>query len=193
MLELSRAFSIPCPLQLFESGIFIAWGLGINLWTKLWWIIEVKTLPAMRSSCLCEQIRFHPLPCGFVRFHCTTIFRFGNRLGCSVLRCSHLRGACLSFLFAMHCRCHRSFQFSPPIVSFFVILVLRINQVNSSQSSSFIEFGILFFLFFERFWAALPILVHTYSHTWSGLVVVWTSVSLPPTTHIRWEVFLSIE
>ena len=32
----------------------------------------------------------------------------------------------------------------------------------------------------SRLWAAFPIFVHTYGHTWPGQVVVWTLVSIPP-------------
>ena len=33
-------------------------------------------------------------------------------------------------------------------------------------------------LLFSRFWAIFPILLHTSGHTWSGLVLVWTLVSI---------------
>ena len=45
---------------------------------------------------------------------------------------------------------------------------------------------------FPRFWAALPIFVHT-SGPWSGLAVDSLFVSLPPGPRILWEVFQSIE
>ena len=65
--------------------------------------------------------------------------------------------------------------------SFFVILVIRINDVNSCQPWSIVEFSLLVFPFlFSRFWAALQISVHTSGHTWSGLVVVWTLGSVLP-------------
>ena len=84
------------------------------------------------------------MPCGFMRCHYTTRNRFGNLLGCNFLLCNHLRGANLSFPLTRHSWCHKSFQISPrSFESFFVILVIRINQVHSSQSSSIVEFWIL--------------------------------------------------
>ena len=97
----------------------------------------MKPLPAMRSSRFRQNRRFHSLPCGFMRIHFSTINRFGDLLGCNFLLCSHIRGASPNFLFARHGCYHRSFQFSPRIFeSFFVLLVIRTDKVNSSQSSS---------------------------------------------------------
>ena len=65
-------------------------------------------------------------------------------------------------------------NFSPCVFEgFLVILVIRVNKVNSSQSSSIVDFGLLdlptlAFLSFERlfqFWSTLQ------NHTFSGLVV----------------------
>ena len=76
----------------------------------------------------CEWRRFHSLPCGFMRFHCTTINRVGNLLECNFLLCSHLRGASPSFPLARHGCCNRSFQFSHRVFeSFFEMLVVRID------------------------------------------------------------------
>ena len=63
-----------------------------------------------------------------------------NLLGCNYLR-SHFRVATPSFLVARHGCCHKSFQSYHRIFeSFFVNLVIRINEVNSSQSPSIVEF-----------------------------------------------------
>ena len=48
-------------------------------------------------------------------------------------------------------------------------------------SSKLSSFGFSFAHFcFTRFWAALPILIHTSGHTWSGMEVVWILASLSP-------------
>ena len=47
---ISSSFSLSfCPAA-FASSIYIAWGIGINLCTKLWWINELIPSPAMWSS-----------------------------------------------------------------------------------------------------------------------------------------------
>ena len=48
----------------------------------------------------------HPLPCGVMRFHHTTINSCWNISGCNFLR-SHFRVAGPSFSFARHGCCHR--------------------------------------------------------------------------------------
>ena len=58
-----------------------------------------ETFACIAIFMFCEWRRFLSLPCGFMRFHHTTINRFGNLLGCNFLLRSHLRGACPSFLF----------------------------------------------------------------------------------------------
>ena len=59
-------------------------------------------------------------------------------------------------------------------------------------SSFFPAFLMISHSCFSFFWAAFPILVH-FRPTWSGLVVVWTFVSLSRATCTLWEVSLSIE
>ena len=87
-----------------------------------------------------------------MRFHFTTMKRFWSLLGCFVRPRTHFRDASLSFPLARHGYCHGSFQFSPRIFEcFFVILVIRLNKVNSSQTSGIVEFCLLVcpFLFFS--------------------------------------------
>ena len=106
----------------------------------------MKPLPAMRSSCLKEWRRFHSVPCGFMRFHSATTNRLWNLFGCNFLLCSHLRGASMNHPFARHSWCHRSFQLYPCMFeSFFVILIIKIKEENSCQSSSIVEFWLLDF------------------------------------------------
>ena len=85
------------------------------------------------------------MPCGFVEVHHTTTDGFWN-----LVRCSHFRSqfpvASVNLLFARHGCVHGPFQFSPRIFeSDFVILAIRINKVNSSQSSCIVEFWHLVF------------------------------------------------
>ena len=102
----------------------------------------------MWSSCFVGGRRFHWLPCEFMRFYFSTINRLWNLLRCNFLLCNHFRGASMNHSHARHGWCHVSFQFSPRIFeSFFVILVIRINEVISSQSSSIVELLLLVFPF----------------------------------------------
>ena len=83
--------------------------------------------------------RFYSLSRGFIRFHSTTISRFGFLFISSLWQCSNFRDARIIAL-ARHGGCHRSFQFSPRIVeSFRLFLVVWINKINYSESSSIVE------------------------------------------------------
>ena len=110
--------------------------------------------------------------------------------------CSHLRGASLSFPLARHGSCHRYFQLSHRIFeSFYVILVIRINEANSSQSSSIVEFWLLVFPLL--FFSILSGFTNFCSYFWPYMI--WSACRLnlcqpPPGPHIFfWKVFLSIE
>ena len=119
----------------------------------------------------------------------TTINRFWNLLGCTFLR-SHFRVASPSFSFARHGWCPGSFKIPPCIFgSLFVILVIRINKVNSSQSSS-IVFVLLFcpFLFFSILSGFPSLGPYFWPYTiWSGVVFGCLSIS-HRTTKIPWDV-----
>ena len=161
MLELSRAFSIPCPLHAaFASGIFIASGTGMNLWTKLEEVIEVKPLPAMRSSCI---VSGEDSTRGLVDSSDSTVQPqialgiFWDAISCFATTfvvpvCSILQ--------------NRSFQFSPfKNVVCFVILVIKINKVFSCQSSSIVEFCL--------FLSILSGFTNLGSYFWSYMVWFW--------------------
>ena len=95
--------------------------------------------------------RFNSLPCGFMRFHFSLINRFGSLLGCILRLRTQFRDALWRF-FTRRGWCHRSIQFLSRIFEhFFVFFVIRIDEVNSPQSSSIVEFGFLFcpFRFFS--------------------------------------------
>ena len=94
--------------------------------------------------------RFLSLSPGFLRVHFTTIHCFGILLGSNFRLRNHFCDVRLSF--ARHGWDHRSFQLSPRIFeNFFVLCVIWIDKVNSSQSSSIVEFWLLVcpFLFFS--------------------------------------------
>ena len=113
-------------------------------------VIEEDPSLAIWSSGFFGLRRFHPLPCGFMRFHHTTMNRFWSLLGGNLRLCKHLRDA-IRWSFTRHGWCHKSFQFSSRIFDgFFVFFVIRIDIVNRSQSPSIVELGFFFcpFLFF---------------------------------------------
>ena len=111
---------------------------------------RIKSFACNVIFLFCRWRRFHSLPCGFIRFHCTTIHCFGTLLGSNFLLRSHFRDAWLPF--ARHGWSHRPCQFSPHVFeNFFALFVIRIDRVDSSQSSSFVELQFFFcpFLFFS--------------------------------------------
>ena len=158
----------------------------------------------MWSSCFVLVEKVHSLPCGFVGFHFSTTDGLWNLVSCSHLR-SQFPVACVNLLFARLGCVQRPFQFSSRIYQGFFVFMVILDQW--SRFLSVIEhcrvlasrFSILVFSILSgfRFWwfpipASLSILVH-FRPTWSGLVVVWTFVSLSRTTCTLWEVSLSIE
>ena len=83
-----------------------------------------------------------------MRFHNTATNRLGESFGRNFLLCNLLLGAGLSFPVARHSWCHGSFQFDLRILGiFFVVFVIRIDEVSSSESSNIVEFGLLVFPF----------------------------------------------
>ena len=48
--EIFSIFSHSLSTAVFAAGIFMAWGIGINLWTKLSWCSELFPFPAIWSS-----------------------------------------------------------------------------------------------------------------------------------------------
>ena len=180
MMGLFRASSIPYPLLLLHPFFFIACGMWINLST-------------MWSSCFFRRRTFHSLPCGFVGFHCTTINGFWN-----LVRCSHLRSqfpvASVSLLFARHGCVHWPSQFSSRFENFFVCMVIRIDEVDSSQSSSIVELWLLVFPFlFFSILSGFPSFGPYFRP-----YMIWSrsrlnSCQSPWTTYNLWEVSLSRE
>ena len=106
-------------------------------------------------------------------------------LGFTSLRFNVLKvGALLCTFLARHCHIHWKFRLSPRNIEDFWILhhltdgSMKWMPLNLRALSSF---GFSFaHSCFSLFWAAIPILVQTSSHTFSSLVVAWIFVSLSP-------------
>ena len=172
MLGFSRAFSIPCPLQLLHLvfSSLVAWRNKFVNQIALGH--RCKIFACSVIFVLCGWGRFDPLSCGFKRFHHTAKKSFRNLLGCNFLR-SLFRVASPSFPFAQHGCCHGSFPFSPPsFESFFVVLVIRINKVNSSLSSSTVVFWLLVFPFLFFFFSILSGFANFGPYFWP--YVIWS-------------------
>ena len=129
-----------------------------------------------------------------MRLHQTSVLRFWSLVGCTKPRSNFLQ-ACQAFRLLL-CTAWPLPSALPTFLLAFWMVSLHSSfswsiRVHASHSSFVLEFWLLVctFLSFSFFWAALPILVHTSSHTWSGLVVVWTSVSLPTGRHVSFERF----
>ena len=91
-LWFSRASPILSPTASFASGIFIAWGMGWNLCTKLCWVNEFNPFSAMLSLCFSER---NP------RAHATQakchLGQFGGVWSAGALKCARLEfsGCCV--------------------------------------------------------------------------------------------------
>ena len=86
-------------------------------------------------------------------------------------------------------------SFLHAFLSFFVFFVIRIDKVNSSQSSSIVELRFLFFpipvlLDSERLYQFLPRVLAINNRAWMLPAVLSVSHRI---TYIPWEVFLSIK
>ena len=88
MLASSRASPMPCPLRLLHQD---------RLWHWNELVYRVVTRHR-RKSFACNVVFmflglrwFHSLPCGFMRFHCTTIHCYGILLGCNFRLCSFVQ------------------------------------------------------------------------------------------------------
>ena len=151
MLGLSRAFSIPCPLQLFAPGIFIAWGIGLNLWTQLQWVIESSCFAGGEDSTRCLVDSWDSTLQPWNSF----LEPFGMQLPPQPLSCCQLRAFLLHFMAATGLSTFLLAFFE----SFFVILVIRINGSKCLPVVEHVSsFGFSFFhSCFSRLWAVSPI------------------------------------
>ena len=98
--------------------------------------------------------RFCSLPRRFVGFHFSAIHCFELSFVATLRLCIRFHNARMRFVHPPtgHGCGHRSFQFSPRVFwNFFVLFVIWIDEVNSSQSSSIVELWFFFcpFLFFS--------------------------------------------
>ena len=125
----------------FVSGTFIAWGVGINLCTKLSCAIELYPLPAMWSSWSFGRDDFKRCivdSCASTMHAC---FVFGILLE-SPLFASRSWSQEDFFVcsVAKHCRIHSNFQLCPCVLDgFFVFTIFRIDETNASQLSSVVD------------------------------------------------------
>ena len=163
----------------FASRMFIIRGIGINLCTKLSWLIELYLLLAMWSSWPSsrdDSKRF------LVDLWASTVH------ACLVLESCWIRHSSHQFSGSWRAYVFLFYKALPPplelptfshVWSVFVIIIFRIDEISASQPSSIIDLWLLvcpLFLFFLVI--GLPILVHISGHTFSSRVVAWICVSL---------------
>ena len=162
MLGLSRAFSIPCPRQLLHPELFIAWRIGKKLWTRLYWVIEVKPLLAVGSSSFVssEESTLCLVCSRASTFQPPIVFGTNPLSGCpgaAQVLCSPL---------ARHGRVHLHFQLSPRILdNFFVLYVFPTNESRCLSVFEHCSVSVSRFSVLSRFWAALRTFVRTSGHT----------------------------
>ena len=99
-----------------------------------------KPLPAMVLFMMFRLRRFHSLPCGFMRFHHALMNRFLESVGMqSPTFATTFVMPFGDLLHSMTAARGLSKLYPRILDSFCVISVIRINKVNSSQSSSIVE------------------------------------------------------
>ena len=101
MLELSRAFSIPCPLQLLHPNFHCKKHKN-KFVNQIVMAHRNETFACNAIFMFCKKRRFQQLPCGFMRFHHTTINRLWILFWCNFLLCKHIRGASMNHSLARH-------------------------------------------------------------------------------------------
>ena len=129
----------------FASGIFIACGIGINLCTKLSCTIELYPLPAIWSSwcsgrddyksCLVDSWASTIQAC--------FVFEILPELAVSAPVSDELAWLLVPFLQGIGTSIGTSNFLLALYDGIFIITIVRIDKVNSSQSPSIIEFGLL--------------------------------------------------
>ena len=178
---ISRVFPILSPMQLLRL-FFIAWGIGINLCTRLLWLNDFSFSCNMIFIILVKR-SFHVLPRRFIGLNNASVFCLAilfNATGFPVL---------LTFKFAKHSGWHRNFQLSTRIIhDSFEFLIIRINEVNTTQISSIVELRfldstLLLFLCISTHQTYLSKSQATKCLVWRSFVLL----SLPgPRKSIRW-------
>ena len=160
------------------SWIFFACEFGINVCTKLWWVIDVESLLKMRSSCFVSiEDSTHCLVDSWdstIHSHIVFIFCslpiFGFALVLTMLGC---------LLYGMAEAIGLAIVFLEILIFFRVFSVVSINKKCLSVFDHCRALACLWTIpVFSRFWAALQFSSKPSIHTWSCLVVVWIFVSL---------------
>ena len=164
----------------------------MDLCTKLQWVIEVNPLPAVWILWFFRLKRFHSFPCGFRRFHFSTIHCFEILPRCNFRLRNHFRDAILRS-FTRHGCCHRYVQFSLRVLEdFCVFFIIWIDEATSPQSSSIVEIWFFFcpFLFFSILSGFTNYRPYFWPHMiWSGSRL--NLCQSPPGPHISfWRLLL---
>ena len=189
MPDFSPVFHIPSPLPPSHLEFFNAWGIGMNLWPRLWWVKEFIPFAVMWSWwCLCPA----PSSLGLVYSSASTT------QACLVIAFPNIAvGFSTAFYryFARHCCWHRNFQLSTSgFHCEFEFFVVWLNEEYSSQLSGVFELWFLDgpSLFCSLFFAASDINFHISGHTSSRREVVCFLVGLR-TRGILLVAFLFVE
>ena len=121
----------------FAAGIFKAWCLGTNLWTKLWCCSELFPFPATKSSWWFGNDSYSLADFLASRMHANLVL--------ILLDAPLPQFFCF---FAKHCRSHWCFQLLTRILDgFFEFLILRVNEIHPSQFSCVIQMELFIWSF----------------------------------------------
>ena len=129
-------FSHSLSAAAFAAGIFKAWGTGINLWTKFLCCSDLLPFSGNMVFMMSWQWFSHSQSCRFASFQNARKSCF-NFIGCTT-------PTILLHNFAGHSRSNWCFQFLTSILNGLLwFLVLRVNEIDSSQFSFVIQMELL--------------------------------------------------
>ena len=125
-------FSHSLSTAAFAAGIFIAWGIGINLWTKLQCCNEFSPFPAIWSSWF-----------GSIEFPIRILVdSLASRMDANFVRCTT---STIVRNFTEHTRRHWCFQLLTRVLDgFFEFRILRVDEIDPTQFSCVFKM-VLFF------------------------------------------------
>ena len=174
----------------FAAGIFMAWGIGINLFTKLQCCSELLPFPAIWSPWwVGNDSPIRSLVDSLAsRIHASFVFYFVGSTTPTILIALNN--------FAGHSRSNWHFQFLTRVLDgFLVLLILRVNEIDPSQFSCVIKMELFT-------WPLLLLLQLGISSQFrprvlaindlAWMLAAFWSVS-PRTTFVCLDVFLPIE
>ena len=167
-----KFFPFFCPLLLLLQLSSFAWGMGLNLCTKLKWCSELLPFPAIWSSWILGTFRSMR---GLLDSSASKMWR---KFWIVIIFPASGHPVPAVCFFTRHCRCCSNFQLSQCIHDdLFELLILKINEINSSHSSCILE---LWFFTCPISFEFLDKLLQISGHKWSGLDVACRFVSPPP-------------